>query len=151
MAKRTRDLLSNHCSQLETKWYQVQRDHPVTDGWESQEGSPSCIQARRRPATGFWYCLLLKRNKRSSILCGMHQQTHLRQIITCPHCTTISRNYKSEKSLFQNISFALQLVQHMQASCTLIPLPWNFQSLLVIWVGSRGKKGGGQDKALGSF
>lgn len=112
------------CSgQLSINWYQVWWDHPRTDGWESQEDSPSCIQTCCWRAIGFWYCLLLARNKGCSILCGMYQQTHLRQIVACPHCTTISKNYKSEKSLFQHVSFALQLVQHMQASCTSIPLP----------------------------
>lgn len=64
-----------------------------------------------------------KDNKGRSIFCRTYQQTLLRQIVACPRCTTISKNYKSEKSLFQHVSFALQLVQHMQASCTSIPLP----------------------------
>lgn len=114
-------------------------DHPRPDGWGRQEDSPSCNQTCCQQAIGFWYCLLPATNKGRSILCGTYQQTHLRQIVTCPHCTTISKNYKSEKSLFQNVSFALQLAQHMQASCTSVPLPWNFQSLLVIWVGSKGE------------
>lgn len=120
-------------------WYQVWWDHPRPDGWGRQEDSPSCNQTCCQRAIGFWYCLLPARNKGCSILRGTYEQTHLRQIVACPHCTTISKNYKSEKSLFQHVSFALQLVQHMQASCTSVPLPRNFQSLSVIWVGSKGE------------
>lgn len=67
------------------------------------------------------------------MLGGMYQHTHIsRQIVARPHRPTISKTYKSEKSLFQNVSFALQLVQHMRASCTSSPPPRSFQRSLVI-------------------
>lgn len=133
-------------SQFYINWHQVGWDHPRTDGWGSQEDSPSCIQTCCRQAIGFWYCLLPARNKGRSIVCRTYQQTHLRQIVACPRGATIPKNYKSEKSLFQHVSFALQLVQHMRASCTSIPLPQKFPKLPgnLSWYRGEGKRETGQ-------
>lgn len=110
------------------------------DWWMGKPGGQFQLHSDMLPTGNWiWYCLLMARNKGHSILWGTYQQTHLRQIVACPCCKTISKNDKSEKSLFQHVSFALQLVQHMQASCTSIPQPQSFQSLLVIWVSSRGQ------------